>query len=134
MSKHPMTRSNINDGGYNNAHLFTMNATEKKDNFAAFWYDSSSSWEDKMSSIDMNWEGTDSNGKPLPEGTKVNVTLKATTSDSTEPAACSALSTFVRARRAWAAGSPGSTIRPVTSTPFWPPTRTHTAPGGTTAT
>ncbi len=51
--------------------------TEKKDNFAAFWYDLSSSWEENMSSIDMNWEGTDSNGKPLPEGTKVNVTLKA---------------------------------------------------------
>ena len=51
--------------------------TEKKDNFAAFWYDSSSSWEEKMSSIDMNWAGTDAKGKPLPEGTKVNVTLKA---------------------------------------------------------
>jgi lactocepin len=51
--------------------------TEKDDNYAAFWYDSNADWEEKLSSIDMNWEGTDAKGNPLPEGTKVNVTLKA---------------------------------------------------------
>ncbi len=44
---------------------------------AAFYYASSASWENTIASSAINWSGTDADGKPLEEGTKVNITVTA---------------------------------------------------------
>ncbi len=45
--------------------------------FSAYWSDSQQSWFNTESSISINWKGTDAEGQPLPEGTKVVINLVA---------------------------------------------------------
>lgn len=49
----------------------------KTNAIATFYSASSQSWSNTLSSIGINWKGTDADGKPLPEGTKVEVSVKA---------------------------------------------------------
>lgn len=44
---------------------------------AAFYYANGGNWENTSYSAPLNWTGTDANGNPLPEGTKVNITVTA---------------------------------------------------------
>lgn len=45
------------------------------ENYAAFIYNGQ--WENHLQAQDLNWAGTDADGKPLPDGTEVNITLEA---------------------------------------------------------
>ena len=47
----------------------------KTENYAEFIH--LGKWYNTLESMKLDWAGTDAEGKPLPEGTKVNVTLQA---------------------------------------------------------
>ena len=50
---------------------------ESGEGTAAFYYASESSWQNTLASTALDWKGTDADGKPLAEGTKVNITVTA---------------------------------------------------------
>lgn len=50
---------------------------ESGEGTAAFYYASGASWENTLASTALDWKGTDADGKPLAEGTKVNITVTA---------------------------------------------------------
>lgn len=45
--------------------------------YAAYFHDNSGTWENTRNKIGLNWTGTDAQGQPLPEGTKVEISLTA---------------------------------------------------------
>ncbi len=50
-------------------------ATEPKAASSAYYYVNGSAWRNSTASVSVGWKVTDANGKPLPEGTKVNVSV-----------------------------------------------------------
>lgn len=51
--------------------------SEKGEASAAYYSASGASWENTLSSAEINWNGTDAKGNPLPEGTKVRIAVTA---------------------------------------------------------
>lgn len=49
----------------------------KGENYAEFYYASKGQWMETLAAQELNWAGTDADGKPLPDGTQVDVTLQA---------------------------------------------------------
>ncbi|MBR5637614.1 MAG: S8 family serine peptidase, partial [Pseudobutyrivibrio sp.] len=49
----------------------------KGENFAEFYYANQGKWEGTLAAQELNWAGTDAEGKPLPDGTQVDITLQA---------------------------------------------------------
>lgn len=50
---------------------------ESGEGTAAFYYANGGSWENTLASTAIGWNGTDADGKPLAEGTKVEITVTA---------------------------------------------------------
>ncbi|MCI8482995.1 MAG: S8 family serine peptidase [Lachnospiraceae bacterium] len=50
---------------------------EEKNLVAAYYEESSDTWRNRVRETTLGWAGTDSEGKPLPEGTQVDITVTA---------------------------------------------------------
>lgn len=51
--------------------------TQEESRHAAFYYENDGKWHDTSYRAALDWAGTDAKGRPLPEGTKVNISVTA---------------------------------------------------------